>query len=745
MINLIRVKEIFQKKKIIFIGLFCIPIIFYIDKILLGELARLRFWDVINFSYPFYYDYGALVKEHGIFFWYQNISGGLPSFAGQFSPLYPLNFISYFMEPWVMYMSIVIMLGLMSIFGMYLFCKNVLKFEIDIAIICAISFFLTISATKHIQEEFFMAYAFPLFFYVIFFLRANNILKFTLKVIFVVLFFFISPPVMHGPYYLIANILVILLIQNGNVLDRRLIFSTILLWIGYAFFHLPQLYALYEYIPYIDRSWSQPEWKNISALSSNLFSYIYLSNSLFLIFVILFFSIKNLENINIKKNMIIFGIVILLIFLFRSPFMSLFQNTILEKADLRQIYSIIFFFINLFVFNFISYLDKNLSILNKFTIYFFLLTFIFFILFIFNPSFFNSSFINIELLKNFMFSISIISYLYFKKYTKFIFIFFSLFFLSSTFLLVKSLTLAEDSITWRMLGDLNFLKKHIDENEFNRVATIGIPNAALRYLGFESYGGQNAFFPNEFKNLNLKVINNEMKKFDQSVINLSKNYTYSLNLMLPYWVSNNKHRAFWDKLPSNLDFNYNILKKMGVTHIVTTESIKELDQISIEKYQSEYKPYVFNKKYSNNTFKKIIEKIENSRKYSQLIIYKITNNDNRVFFKDNTNEISYPNNIIKIKDGIEIEITNKNAGDLIIKNNFHHNWKAINNEEFLIIEKSEYGFQKLQLTPGNHNIKIYYEDKKLRILLYLSLIIGFLLTTYSLSLIERKLGNSEYI
>ena len=88
---------------------------------------------------------------------------------------------------------------------------------------------------------------------------------------------------------------------------------------------------------------SHPEWKNID-FNFKYLSYIYLSNSLFLIFPILYFSFRNLNNIYIKKNLIIFLSVIFIIFLFRSPFMSILENTFLEKADLRQIYSINFFY-----------------------------------------------------------------------------------------------------------------------------------------------------------------------------------------------------------------------------------------------------------------------------------------------------------------------------------------------------------------------------------------------------------------
>ena len=302
-----------------------------------------------------------------------------------------------------------------------------------------------------------------------------------------------------------------------------------------------------------------------------LFNFKYLLLYLFIKFFIfnisnIIFFFRNLNNIYIKKNLIIFLSVIFIIFLFRSPFMSILENTFLEKADLRQIYSINFFFTNIFVFGFISYVAKNINFLNKFTIYFFLFFFLFLILLNLYPNYFNSSFIKIEIFKNFIFSLSVIFYLYFKKNKKLIFIFLSIFFFLPTFILVKLLTLPEDNITWRMYGDLNFIKRNIDDSEFNRIATIGLPNSITRYLNLEAYGGQNAFFPNDFKRMNLKIINNELDKFDESVKKITETYTYLLNLMLPYWLTNSQHRAFWDKLPPNLNLDYKTLKEMGVTH-----------------------------------------------------------------------------------------------------------------------------------------------------------------------------------
>ena len=72
-------------------GLACL---FYFDKIILGDLALIQWWDVFSYYFPLYNDYGELLLKHGLFYWYPRFDPGLPSFAGQISPLSPLPLIS---------------------------------------------------------------------------------------------------------------------------------------------------------------------------------------------------------------------------------------------------------------------------------------------------------------------------------------------------------------------------------------------------------------------------------------------------------------------------------------------------------------------------------------------------------------------------------------------------------------------------------------------------------------------------
>tara|TARA_A100001015_G_scaffold283400_1_gene348674 strand:+ start:4603 stop:4932 length:330 start_codon:yes stop_codon:yes gene_type:complete len=100
-------------------------------------------------------------------------------------------------------------------------------------------------------------------------------------------------------------------------------------------------------------------------------------------------------------------------------------------------------------------------------------------------------------------------------------------------------------------------------------------------------------------------------------------------------------------------------------------------------------------------------------------------------------KLIYPNSVSKIKDGLIINISVESPGHLIIKNNFHHNWKANNSERFLEIKKNQYGFKEIKLNPGNHKIKLYYNDNNLKLILYFSFIFGLLFTSFFLFSINK--------
>lgn len=361
-----------------------------------------------------------------------------------------------------------------------------------------------------------------------------------------------------------------------------------------------------------------------------------------------------------------------------------------------------------------------------------------------NRVYFDTSFLKIELIKNFIFSFGLIFYLFFKKYSKKVFLFGAIISLLIVTLLVKILTLAEDSVTWKMFGDLNFISKNIDSKNFNRVATIGIPNAVTRYLNIESYGGQNAFFPTNFKEQNLLAIENELNKFNSDEIKITKEYTYALNLTLPYLVNKKDYRPFWDDIENSFLIDFDKLIEMGVTHIISNGKIDELEKISLEIKETNYENYINNLNYSENIIKKFFQKLENSKRYSKLIIYKISDDNNRIYIKDNLNNKVKPKNILKIKDGIKILIENENHSKLIIKNNYHKNWIAKDYDKDLLIKKSENGFQEIDLEPGAHKITLIYKDKILELIFYVSLFIGIIFLFYSLYLFG-KFNKNEHV
>ena len=706
-----------------------ISIIFYSDKWIMNELSRIRFWDVINFSYPYYYDYGQLFFKYGNFLWYQNLGGGMPSYASQFSPYYTINFIAQLLEPSRLYALIVTLLSFISFYGMYLISSKALKFDQKISILCGFSYFLVACSTRYIHEEFFFIYVFPIFLYVGIYIYSKKIIMKLLTVLFIIFLFSLSPPVLTGPYYAMATILFLAIVNPEYLKNKKFLIGIIVLWLAYALFFIAQLYALYDYIPNIDRDYRLKEWSYISVGIKRFISYLLFSNTLFLIIPSILISIKIKE---LKRYFI--GIITLytLMLLVQLPTSNIYHGTIFEKMDLRHSWNLILFFSIMFNIKSLSESFKIKEMMKEYLKYFAYSTIVILILVMFYNNFFSSvPWVKIELLKNFIFSIMIINIIYNFNYNKkkiiywitpLILIFMMLF-------LTKVLTLIEDNITWKKMGSIEFLKKNFKEGNAYRVATLGIPNAIVRYAGVEAYGGHNTFWYEPFKQLNLDVIDEKLNEFDNKTIKITEEYTYGLSLMLPYWIVKNPEvQRHWDGLPKNLGIDFKKLKKMNVTHIITTERHPELDKIAKNIIIDSENPSFKKRNYRNNLLQGIKNYIIDSNKYTQLIIYEINSYKDRYFFKDKNNNITYPEIIFKNPDNVKLKINVEDKGTLYINNNYDKNWYGTLNGKKIEILKTDISFQKIVIKEkGMYKIEIIYKNNIVKFLSIFGPIISFIM------------------
>ena len=722
------IKKELNKINLFFITLF-ISIIFYSDKWLLNEISRIRFWDVINFSYPYYYDYGKLFLKHGNFLWYQNLGGGMPSYASQFSPYYTLNFIAQLLKPSSLYALIVTSLSFISFYGMYLISHKALKFDKKISILCGFSYFLIACSTRLIHEEFFFIYVFPIFLYVGIYIYSKKLIIKIFTIIFIFFLFSLSPPVLTGPYYAMGTMLFLAIFSPEYFKSKRFLLGIIILWFAYAVFFIAQLYALYEYIPNINRSYKLKEWSNVNVSINRFISYLLFSNTLFLLIPSMLIAIK----IRVLKREFI-GIIILytLMLFIQFPTSNIYHGTLLEKMDLRHSWNLILFFSIIFNFKVLFEAFKNKEMRNAYLKYFaYSATAILFFLIIFKDFFSDVSWINLELLKNLIFSIMVILIIYnfSNKNKKIRYWIIPTLLIFVILFLTKFLSFIEDNITWNKMGSIEFLKENFNEENTYRVATLGIPNAIVRYAGIEAYGGHNPFWYEPFKKSNLKAIDEKLNEFNQEIINGTKEYTYGLSLMLPYWIFNDpevpKH---WGKLPKKLGINFEILKKMNVTHIITSQRHPELDIIAKKIIIDHENPYFEKKNYRENLLKGIKNYLIDSKKFSQLVIYEINSHKDRYYFKDISENIIHPEIIIKKPDYLKLKIKANDEGYLYINNNYDKNWHAIVNNKAKEIIKSDMSFKKIKLeNEGLYEIEIAYKNNIVKLLSLFGPIISLIL------------------
>ena len=87
---------------------------------------------------------------------------------------------------------------------------------------------------------------FPIFLYVGVYIYSKKIIMKLLTVLFIIFLFSLSPPVLTGPYYAMATILFLAIVNPEYLKNKKFLIGIIVLWLAYALFFIAQLYALYD-------------------------------------------------------------------------------------------------------------------------------------------------------------------------------------------------------------------------------------------------------------------------------------------------------------------------------------------------------------------------------------------------------------------------------------------------------------------------------------------------------------------
>ena len=227
----------------------------YFDLILLGPYAVVNFFDTIDNDFPHFINQGKLLLEHGLFSWYPNNPGGMPSFVSQHPPYALPSLLGAFLPLWLFsliwnFLSIA-MLG----YGIFRLLHSFFAISKKSSLLIA-----TFSAFMPLcgNPQFVMSYFFPLFFIWTHELCSDDLgwKGKAARVTGLIAITASSYPVLTLPHFPIFHFFLYLVFGLKRPYPGRNIAAIFMVWTGYVLFFAPSIYSLFEYIPYAQREYT---------------------------------------------------------------------------------------------------------------------------------------------------------------------------------------------------------------------------------------------------------------------------------------------------------------------------------------------------------------------------------------------------------------------------------------------------------------------------------------------------------
>jgi hypothetical protein len=333
-----------------------IALVFHADKLFLGSFEPIIIHDTFTSEFQRYEAAGELLTKHGLFAWFPNMTGGLPSYAWHYSPFYILCLMSIIVPSWIIYALLVIVPMILAGRGMQRFLNERLK----VTPWCAMAgglFFMFSGQLMERTPVLIFYHVFPIFFmwFTDFFDHKTSLAQKLPKIIGLNLILLVSYPTHLLPMFPILQILMILLLyyEEKNKMKKLLVWSVVI-WAGYILTWAPVLYSLFDFIPYFHRTYD----KNLSFLHffPSFLHFLKRVLSLFvtssLYSITLPFVIAGLVSIAFSRKVRnLFMILFILLIIFAFFDVGYFHKMLLNgKIDISQFRFMIFFAIPVFSF-----------------------------------------------------------------------------------------------------------------------------------------------------------------------------------------------------------------------------------------------------------------------------------------------------------------------------------------------------------------------------------------------------------
>jgi hypothetical protein len=308
-----------------------------LDSALLGPYAVVRFHDIFDVEFLHYLTQGRLFLEHGLFSWYPEYCGGLPSFAAHHAPWYPMSLAAPFLPLWLIYLLFRLGLGLAAGLGAFRFLRELLGVDRDIALTLGAAFALT---ALLLIPHFVFAFAFPLVFMILAdfgdpglpwrgrIARLAGLAGLCL----------VSYPVLALPHYPLLHLGLFAAYQWKSPRRARHFWTMILFWLAYGLMQLPIVAALFQYIPFTQRLYdaTPPDfWPALKIMAARFAKIMIQDEPLFPLAVCGLAFIG--RSARVRPLLVLSVLAGLMHAFFVSPFKALLAATILSKMDLGNI------------------------------------------------------------------------------------------------------------------------------------------------------------------------------------------------------------------------------------------------------------------------------------------------------------------------------------------------------------------------------------------------------------------------
>jgi hypothetical protein len=330
-----------------------LALILAFDLVLLGPYAVVHFHDSFDVEFLNWVARGRILREWGLTAWYPDFCGGMPAFAGHHPPYALPVLAAAYLPLWAVYALGRVLCLAMAGQGMHRLLGGHFRAGEPVASVGAALFVLGLTSFGVYLP---FHFAFPLVF--LWFLDLadgrGSLLSRMAKVLAFALLSWWAYPVLTAPYVPALHLAMVLAFGREKGRTGRRVLAVVLAWTGYALLFAPLLFALTDYLPFIQRGYAYRFDGWLPALVSTLKDAAATLRedqpalALFLFGLPGLFARDRAWAVRLRLALALVLAPALMAALSHSPFMALAAGTLLAKADLGNVLRLLQFTVPLY-------------------------------------------------------------------------------------------------------------------------------------------------------------------------------------------------------------------------------------------------------------------------------------------------------------------------------------------------------------------------------------------------------------